>query len=217
MPLTPKRSIFVVLGLLFILSAFFPFKESRVLARARDWHTVIAPLSLRAGTVQDISLGNELSGKYEIDIEFEEVPGFEKLTCLVVNVPGDFPNCDGAHNLLDVGWKLYQDRTLVDEGSSNDDPSVWFSHPTIIRRIGQFVAVKGHAHNLTVSVSRDAAELDVAHPKTTVRVPMDVLEGYYAGAALEQILAAGLFCVGGLIAIGAVYIRVPQKKDVRPS
>ena len=217
MPLTPKRSILVVLGLLFILAAFFPFRESGILARARDWHTVVAPLSLRRGAVQDISLGNELSGKYEVDIEFEEIPHFEKLTCLVANAPSSFPNCDGAHSILEVTWKLYRDRTVVGEGSSNDDPSVWFSHPIIIRRIGQFTAAKGHDYHLIVSVNRDAAELDVAHPKTTVRVPMDILEGYYAGAALEQILAAGLFCIGGLIAIGAVYIRIPQKTDLRPS
>jgi hypothetical protein len=213
MPLTPRRSIVAILGLLFVLSAFFPFRESRVLARARDWHTVVAPLSLRRGAVQEIGLGNELSGKYEVDIEFEEVSLFEKLTCLVANPPGNFLNCDGEHNILEVTWKLYRDRTVVGEGSSNDDPSVWFSHRTIVRRIGQFTAAKGHDYHLIVSVNRDAAELDVAHPKITVRVPMDVLEGYYAGAALGQILAAGLFCIGGLIVIGAVYLRIPQKRS----
>jgi hypothetical protein len=196
MPLTPRRSIVAIVGLLFVLSAFFPFRESRVLARARDWHTVVAPLSLRRGALQEIGLGNELSGKYEVDIEFEEVSHFEKLTCLVANPPGNFLNCDGEHNILEVTWKLYRDRTVVGE-------------------IGQFTAAKGHDYHLIVSVNRDAAELDVAHPKITVRVPMDILEGYYAGAALEQILAAGLFCIGGLIAIGAIYIKVPQKKDLR--
>jgi hypothetical protein len=219
MPLTPKRSIFVVVGLLFILAAFFPFRESRVLVRARDWHTVEAPLSLHGGTVQDINLGTDLSGRYEINIEFEEVPHFEKLGCLVGNVSGSSANCDGMHsvNVLDVTWRLNRDRTVVREGSSSDDPSVWFSHPTIIRRIGQFVAVKGQDYRLTLSVNRDAAELNVAHPKTTVRVPMDVLEGYYVGAGLEQISAAVLFCIGGLIVIGAVYLRIPQKKDLRAS
>jgi hypothetical protein len=171
-------------------------------------------VSLRAGSSQKIDLGSDLSGKYEINIEFEEAPIAGKLDCPAGKAPLGQYDCVAAHEIFETAWSLYENQTLVRDGSSSDSPSVLYSPPIIIRRIGQFTAVKDHDYSLVVSLKHDAAKLDVAHPKITVRVPMDVLEGYYAGAALEQIFAAGLFCIGGLIVIVAVYLRIPQKKSL---
>ncbi len=209
---TPKRSAVIVLGLLFLLAAFFPFINSRTLARSRDWHTVSAPLSLRSGTIQHLHLGNDLDGKYEIDVEFQEVSTPEKLGCSAGNAQFDPVHCAGAPDIVDASWKLYENKRLVQEGNSTDYPGVVFSSPIIERRIGQFSAVKERDYSLVVSVNRDASQLDPAHPTINVQVPMDVLEGYYAAVAIEQIEAVILCFVGVLVVLAAFYVRKPSKR-----
>jgi hypothetical protein len=208
---TPKRSAVVILGLLFLLAAFFPFVNSRTLARSRDWHTVIAPLSFQSGTIQHVHLGKDLNGKYEIDIEFQDVSSPEHLGCLAGNARFDPVHCVGAPDIVDASWKLYENERLVQEGNSSDYLGVVFSSPIIERRIGQFRAVKPRDYSLVVSVNRDASQLDSAHPKIKVQVPMDAMEGYYLGVAIEQIETIILCFVGALVVLAALYVRKPSE------
>lgn len=209
---TPKRSAVAILGLVFLLAAVFPYVNSRMLARSRDWHTVSTPLSLRSGTMQNVHLGNDLDGKYEIDIEFQEVGTPERLGCLAGNAQFDPIHCVGAPDIVDVSWQRYENERLVQEGNSAEYPGVVFSSPIIERRIGQFSAIKERDYSLVVNVKRDAGQLDSAHPTIKVQVPMDVLEGYYAGVAIEQIEAIILCFVGVLIVLAALYVRKPSKE-----
>jgi hypothetical protein len=205
------RLAVAIFGLLLLVAAVFPYIRSRAVARSRDWHTVIVPLSLRSGSSQNIDLGSDLGGKYEINIEFEEAPIAGKLDCPAGKATFGQYDCVAAHEIFETAWSLYENRTLVREGSSSDSPSVLYSPPIIIRRIGQFTAVKDHDYSLVVSLKREAPEMEASHPKVTVRVPMDVLEGYYAGAFIEKLEAAVLCFVGAIIVLSALYLRKPSK------
>jgi len=205
--LTPLRLAVAILGLLLLVVAVFPYIRSRDVARSRDWHTVIVPLSLRLGSSQKIDLGSDLSGKYEINIEFEEAPIAGKLDCPAGKALIGQYDWVAAHEIFETAWSLYENRTLIREGSSSDSPSVLYSPPIIIRTIGRFTAVKDHDYSLVVSLKHDAPELESSHPKVTVRVPMDVLEGYYAGAFIEKLEAAILCFVGAVFVLGALCLR----------
>jgi hypothetical protein len=156
-------------------------------------------MSLVPGTTQPQRLGINLSGPYQIDIDFEQVPALPRLDCRVGNAPFDPGGCAGMSDLIDVTWRLFDGGRGVLEGNSRDSPMVESSSPFVYRRIGEFTAQKGHEYKLSLEVGRGGSMLDAAHPKLDVRVPRAVAEDRGVGAGFEELAAMIAGFIGVLI------------------
>jgi hypothetical protein len=198
----------LVAGAFLLFLAVGLYAHSRVLEHSRSWEPLILPISLSSGSIRTPELGVNLSGDYEIELQFEQVPGIKNLGCSVGNARFNPNGCAGHSDLIDIAWVLDSNGQATQTGSSDDNPSVDFINPIVERRIGRFTARKGQNYVLIVQVKRDASELNIARPKLVVRVPRPTSGDFGAGVALEKLVAAILLILGLiLIAAGGFGLR----------
>jgi hypothetical protein len=204
-PIVRARSVILILGAILLVGAVSTYIHALDLEHSRNWQPLAYPVSLVPGTIATPNLGNDLSGDYEIGMAFQQTPSLDKLACLVGNGRFDPNGCSGISDMLNIEWSLVDNGKIVQKDSSDDNPTIEFSSPEVYRRIGRFKAQKGHEYALTLNVVRDAAALNVAHPRILVRVPRTVSKEYGAGAAVEKFLAALLALLGIILLVGAYF------------
>jgi hypothetical protein len=198
------RLCILVIGIAFSISAVAVYTHARALRRSRNWQPIMLPVSLASGIIRTPTLGPDLDGDYEIDIQFEQTSNIVKLSCLVGNDRFDPNGCKGKSDLIDIAWKLYSGGQVIQAGNAGDDPSIEFSNPLVERTIGHFRAQKGQHYILVLDVKRDASELNVASPKVMIRVPRGTAGDYGAGVALE-VFTASILAVVGLMFLGGAF------------
>jgi hypothetical protein len=194
-----RSKLVVWSGVILLISSACAYVYGLASERSRSWQPLILPVSLIQGEIRSQQLGPDLSGPYEIDVDFEQGTNLDKAECLEGNVRFDPGRCKGTSDLIDISWQLFEGTNLIQHGESADNPSIEFSYPRVERRIGRFSAQRGHDYVLALNVRRDASELDITHPRIKVKVPRDVSKDNAAGVEVEKLLATTLGILGALM------------------
>jgi hypothetical protein len=181
---------------------------------------VIAPLSLKQGTMITTTFRTDIAHEYEIALRVdkksaEKLAGvnrapmgkfpmgeasFERAACLF-GTDNSHNICDGIKSIIDMSWSISEGSTTIAQGRSSSEYGIEALGDKLLGDVGEFKGEKGHSYTLTLRVNRDASELSGADPELVVHIPYSYLVDLAANNAVLELGAA----LSGLIGFGLLY------------
>jgi hypothetical protein len=174
------------------------------------------PVSLTSGLIRTPEFTADIdSWVYDIAIDFDTKVDQPRLDCLLGGEAG-LDRCDGASNLIDISWELFDGGRIVADGNSGSTSGIMVEPGVRYERtIGTFKAQKGHHYTLVLHVNRDASELNSANPNIVVQISRGFWEDRVIGIALGKLFAGISGLLGLTILAGSFAVRRFKRRKPR--
>jgi hypothetical protein len=199
--------VIALLGVGFLIAGAY-FYVQTIRGEALNLQPLSLPISLTPATIRTPQFTTDIDHwDYEIAVDFDTKVDSQRMACFLGS-DANPDRCNGAPNLIDISWELFEGERIAFEGNSGSFPGM-MEEPGVRyeRMIGKFRAQKGHRYTLVLHVKGDASQLNSANPKLVVQIQRGYWEDHAVGIALGKLVAGILSLIGMTILVGPFAFR----------
>jgi len=184
--------------------------------RTRTWSPLDMPVSLGVGHIRTPEFAVNVSERFELQLSVNrQVP--RVLLDKVLGI-GDVNSSTDELSGFKMTWVVSSNGNVLESGTSDGgkgQEAYWSSR--VGRHFGRFHAEKGKKYRLDLDVLEDGSGLDPYDPRLQVRVDMFVLDGYWIGDGIMQLIAFATAVLGFVVLLFAFLKRWrAERRNLNP-
>lgn len=167
------------IGISIIIVGALPYLYALLRLHQHNWTPLSYPIQLKPGIIVSPYFTTDLNGTYMASIEYDDESNSEKNLCMI---GFDQPkgSCRDVTRTLYFSWEIVSDSQRPIESGTFDPTTIGIP----VNNFVWFEGKRGRRQKIVLYVSKDAGELNAAHPRIQVEAHFSYWENW---VLLEQL------------------------------